>query len=83
MMRLLFFGRLKDVAGAAQRSLEPPHGVRTAAELIDWIGRDEPTLGEALRSRSVRIAVDAEFVSRETSVAGAKEIAFMPPFSGG
>lgn len=84
MTRILFFGRLRDVAGHGERDIDLPDEVATIADLRAWIGRDDAVLGDALRCRSIRACVDHVIsIDDNASVKGAEEIAFMPPLSGG
>ncbi|MBL8547836.1 MAG: MoaD/ThiS family protein [Hyphomonadaceae bacterium] len=84
MTRLLFFGRLRDVAGCSERLVDLPSNIGTVAELRAWIGEGDPNLGAALETRGVHVAVDQVICNRATeAVRGAGEIAFMPPLSGG
>ena len=80
---VLLFGRLKDAFGAS--SIELPEGAGTVAELRALLISANPDLVETLRSRSVRIAVNQEFVADEagTRITDADEIALLPPLSGG
>ena len=81
--RLLFFGALREPAGAAERIVDLPQDVTDGADLIDWLAADDETLGAALKAPSVRMCVDQVMTKREADIRGAAEIAFMPPFSGG
>lgn len=84
MTRLLFFGRLRDVAGYAERRLELPPSVQTIGDLRDHLAAQDSALGEALGARGVRVAIDRAFcLSDDASARGADEIAFMSPLSGG
>lgn len=82
-IKVLFFGRLRDAAGAGERIAAAPADVRTLAELRDWIARDEPELAAALAAPGVRAVRDQNFCALDTPLAGAREIAFVPPLSGG
>ncbi|MBB5519325.1 MoaD/ThiS family protein [Amphiplicatus metriothermophilus] len=82
-IRVLFFGRLHEVVGAREREIEPPDWVDTPAALIDWLAAGDARIGAALSAPSVRVAVDQAIVERDSPLAGAREVAFMPPFSGG
>lgn len=81
MVRVLFFGRLRDLAGSAE--IEIAGDCRTLGELRTMLASDNPALGLALEHASTRVAVDHAFVERDAPIAEAREIAFMPPLSGG
>lgn len=84
MTRLLFFGRLRDVAGYAERDIVLPESIETIADLRAHIAAEDSALGEALAERGVRVAINHCFCLTDCAQArGADEIAFMPPLSGG
>ena len=74
-LKVLFLGRLQDVAGAAERAV----GYRAdVAALIDSF---EVELSAALRSDKVRVAVNGALGG--TVLREGDEVAFLPPVSGG
>ena len=81
MVRVLLFGRLRDVAGWRERSLEPAPA--TVSALIAMLAAEDSTLGEALAGKGVRFSVDKILASGDPALAGGMEIAFLPPMSGG
>lgn len=81
--RILFFGALKEKAGGGERLAELPAHIDNATALIDWLAGDDGDLRRTLEAPSVRIAVDQALVRRDEKFAAPREIAFMPPFSGG
>lgn len=83
MTRILFFGRLRDAAGASEAAHELPASLRTVADVRAWISAHDPHLGAALAAPGVRVAVDQVFAADDTPACGAGEIAFMAPLSGG
>lgn len=84
MTRLLFFGRLRDVAGQSAQELDLPAHVKTVADLRAWLATNDAALGAALSAGGIHVAIDRAMCSRDdASVRGAQEIAFMPPLSGG
>lgn len=83
MARLLFFGKLGDLAGGRVRDGALPEGVTTVAQLISALGKDDPTLGEALLAPSTRFVVNEHIVAGDAVVGDGDEIAFLPPVSGG
>ena len=84
MTRILFFGRLQDVAGRAAFEAQLPQHIGTVADLRAWLAGEDDRLGQALRARDVRVAVDQVICHGDAaSVRNAGEIAFMPALCGG
>lgn len=84
MTRLLFFGRLRDVAGSGERVVTLPAHIETVADLRAWLAAEDGELGAALDGRGIHVVVDQVICNRDTqSVSAATEVAFMPPLSGG
>jgi molybdopterin synthase sulfur carrier subunit len=84
MTRILFFGRLRDVAGCSQFACELPPDVVTVADLRTWLAQRDPLVGEAIHAPGVRVAVNQSFCAdNSASARNATEIAFMSPLSGG
>jgi len=80
MARLLFLGRLEDVAGMEELSL-PLARVCPLAEVMAMLPGE---LVEALRKPNVKIAVNGVIVAAEgLAIADTDEVAFLPPVSGG
>jgi molybdopterin synthase sulfur carrier subunit len=83
MTRLLFFGRLKDVAGG-ELIVDLPEHVATVAELRRWLADSDAELGAALQAHGIHVVIDQVIRNgAAVSVRGAREVAFMPPLSGG
>ena len=83
-MQILYFAWLREKAGVAEEAVEPPPGVTTVAELIDWLKGRSPGHAAALAELSaVRVALDQEYVGFDHSIAGAREMALFPPVTGG
>jgi molybdopterin synthase sulfur carrier subunit len=80
-VKILLFGRLGDVAGWRERSLEPAPSSLT--ELRRRLSDEDAALGEALARPGVQIAVDLAIVRGDAALAGAREVAFLAPMSGG
>jgi len=61
-----------------------PGDVATVADLMTWLSaRDEGYAAAFARAPLIRAAVDQEHASHEAAIAGAREIAFFPPVTGG
>lgn len=78
--RVLFFGKLKDIVGVAERSVDL-HGKETIDGLFNRLLRDFPEIA-AYRS-SVVASRNQEFAPWTTVVEPGDEVAFLPPVSGG
>ena len=83
-MRVLYFAWVKEKAGIAAEEIEPPKGVATIAELIDWLKARGPEFANAFAQVEViRAAIDQSHVRHDARIVGAREIAFFPPVTGG
>jgi molybdopterin synthase sulfur carrier subunit len=83
-MRVLYFAWVKEKAGIGAEEIDPPSGVTTIAELIDWLKARGPEFANAFaRSEVIRAAIDRTHVRADAKIAGAREIAFFPPVTGG
>jgi len=80
-MRVLLFGRLRDVAGWRERTLTSPPLSVTALKAA--LARDHLALGEALDRPGVQAAVNKAIVRDDAALTADAEVAFLPPMSGG
>jgi len=78
--RVLFFGKLKDIAGGPERSVEFRSG-ETISELFERCVSQKPELAP-FRS-SVVASRNQEFAPWTTVLESGDEVAFLPPVSGG
>jgi len=81
MAKVLMLGRLRDVAGWRERTLDAPPATLSALRAL--LAAEDPALGEALAGRGVQAAVNKALVRADASIAPGDEIAFLPPMSGG
>ena len=83
-MRVLYFAWVRERVGKTDEEISPPAGVRTIAELMEWLaGRGEEYASAFANRKAIRAAIDRSHVRPETAIAGAREIAFFPPMTGG
>ena len=83
-MRLLYFAWVKEKVGVTEEEIQPPAGVVTIAQLIDWLKARGPEFADAFaKSEVICAAIDRIHVRHESKIAGAREIAFFPPVTGG
>jgi molybdopterin synthase sulfur carrier subunit len=84
MVKLVFLGKLSDVAPADLAQVSLPGEVRTLSELKDWLTRQQPLLGQAMAASTTRLVVNQCVAHDLTApVADGDEVAFLPPMSGG
>ena len=81
--RVIFFGKLQDVAGARERTIELPDTPINADTLIGLIAADDDVLCEALQSDHIRLVADHKVMRADQTVLRPAEVAFLPPVSGG
>jgi sulfur-carrier protein len=82
-MKLLYFASLRERIGLGEENVEPPPQVRNVAELMDWLSARDEAYAAAFASGLARAAIDRRHVKPEALIAGAHEIAFFPPMTGG
>jgi molybdopterin converting factor subunit 1 len=79
-IKVLFFGRLKEIVGHAEDSVELPDGAPIEA-LFAHYGTSHPELA---RFRASLVASrNQEFAAWNTPLHSGDEVAFLPPVSGG
>ena len=82
-MQVLYFAWLRERIGAASEQIDPG-GAKTARELIARLSAMDENHAAAFADISaVRVAVDQVMGDLDTPVAGAREVAFFPPVTGG
>jgi molybdopterin converting factor subunit 1 len=79
-VRVLFFGRLKDIVGKSEEQAELSEGARVE-DLFERYGRSFPELAKF--RASVVASVNQEFSEWRAPLAAGDEVAFLPPVSGG
>ena len=77
-MDVLYFAWVREGVGKGQERVDPPADVVTVSDLIDWLGH------EVLCDKTkLRAAIDQQFVSLDTPLGRAREVAIFPPVTGG
>ena len=83
-VKLLYFAWVRERIGKPAEEIEPPAGVATVADLIGWLsGRSEEYAHAFENPKVIRAAIDRTHVKADAAIAGAREIAFFPPMTGG
>jgi molybdopterin synthase sulfur carrier subunit len=83
-MKLLYFAWVRERIGKEQEVVELPGNVTTIGDLVSWLAARGDEYAHAFANpKVVRAAIDRRHVKPETPLAGAREIAFFPPMTGG
>ena len=83
-VRLLYFAWVRERIGRAEEAVALPAGLVTVADLVGWLKTRGPEYASAFqRAEVVRTAIDQVHVKPGAALAGAREIAFFPPVTGG
>jgi len=80
----MYFAWLRERLNKTEEDVDLPASVQTVGELMDWL----KTRGEEYEyafdnPKVIRAAIDKTHVRPDAKIAGASEIAFFPPMTGG
>jgi molybdopterin synthase sulfur carrier subunit len=83
-MKIVYFAWLRERLDKTEEDIELPSSVETIGDVMEWL----KTRGEEYElafenPKVIRAAIDKTHVRPETKIAGAHEIAFFPPMTGG
>ncbi len=83
-VKLFYFAWVREKIGLAQETVDLPPEAETVGDLIRWLTERGPEYAAAFeRPAVIRAAVDQTHVRHDAPLAGAREIAFFPPVTGG
>jgi molybdopterin synthase sulfur carrier subunit len=83
-MKILYFARIRQIAGRGSEEIDVPQSVTTVGELIDFLMKRDQGLAAAFSDRrTLKAAVNQKHVDLDAPITGASEIAFFPPVTGG
>lgn len=83
-MKVLYFAWVRERIGKTEEVVDPPPTVRTVGDLAAWLATRGEEYAYAFENpKVVRAAIDRSHVKPEAAIAGAREIAFFPPMTGG
>jgi molybdopterin synthase sulfur carrier subunit len=83
-VKLLYFAWVRERVGKAEEQIELPASVATVGELMAWLAQRGEDYAYAFENpRVIRAAIDRSHVRADARIAGAAEIAFFPPMTGG
>ncbi len=83
-LKVLYFAWVRERVGKAEEVLDLPGEIATVGELMTWLaGRGEQYAHAFENPKVIRAAIDRNHVRADARIAGAGEIAFFPPMTGG
>ena len=83
-MKVLYFAWVRERVGLAEEMVDPPAEIRTVGDLMGWLAERGETYAHAFETpKVIRAAIDHTHVRSDAMIAGAREIAFFPPMTGG
>lgn len=83
-VKLIYFAWLRERIGHGEETAALTPDITTVAELVSWLrGRGEGYALAFAQPDIVRAAIDRRHCRPDTPLAGAREIAFFPPMTGG
>ena len=82
MIDVLYFAWVRERIGLPRERIET--GAATVAELVEELRAREDRYAAAFADlSSLRVALDQELSSFDAPLAGVREVAFVPPMTGG
>lgn len=83
-MKLRYFAWVRERVGRGEEEIALPAEISTVHDLMAWLaGRGEEYAHAFENPKIIRAAIDRNHVRPDTAIAGAQEIAFFPPMTGG
>ncbi|WP_106754728.1 molybdopterin converting factor subunit 1 [Pannonibacter carbonis] len=83
-MLIRYFAWVRERVGLDQETVDLPPSVETVADVIAWLQTVDDAHGHAFADAdAIRAALDQVHVETDAAIAGAREIAFFPPMTGG
>jgi molybdopterin synthase sulfur carrier subunit len=83
-VKLRYFAWVRERVGKPEEEIALPASVATIADLIDYLARQGEEYAHAFENpKVIRAAIDRTHVRADAVIAGAREIAFFPPMTGG
>ena len=83
-MKLVYFAWVRERVGKPEETVTPPASVVTVKDLIGWLTERGEEYAYAFENGPhIRAAIDKTHVKHDAPIAGAREIAFFPPMTGG
>jgi sulfur-carrier protein len=83
-MKVKYFAWLRQKVGTSEEDVSPPPDIATVQDLVTWLSAQSTRHADAFSEAKVfGAAIDKKVATLATPIAGASEVAFFPPFTGG
>ena len=83
-MKILYFARFRQIIGRGAEEVDVPADIKNVSTLIDFLKSRDERVAEALGDlRTLKVAINQNHTTLNASLAGATEVAFFPPVTGG
>ena len=83
-MKAVYFAWVRERVGKTDEEIAPPAAVSDVGGLIDWLrGQGEAYAWAFENPATIRVALDRKHARHDAPIAGAREVAFFPPMTGG
>jgi len=83
-VKVRYFAWVRERIGKAEEEIEIPAAIATVGDLMAWLARRGEEYAHAFENpKVIRAAIDRNHVRADARIAGAGEIAFFPPMTGG
>ena len=83
-MKVRYFAWVRERVGKPEEEIDLPASIATIADLMSFLAQRGEEYAHAFENpKVIRAAVDRAHVRADTAIAGAREIAFFPPMTGG
>ncbi|MDB5512691.1 MAG: molybdopterin converting factor, subunit 1 [Enterovirga sp.] len=83
-LKLVYFAWVRERIGRGEEEAQPPPEVATVRDLVTWLKTRGEEYAHAFETDGlVRAAIDHVHVKPDAALAGAREVAFFPPMTGG
>ena len=83
-VKIRYFAWVRERIGRVDEDVDVPAEITTIAELVGWLTTRGPEYQHAFEKGDViRAAIDQTHAKPAAPIAGAREIAFFPPVTGG
>ena len=83
-LKLRYFAWVRERIGKPDEDIDVPDSVTTVGDLMTYLASRGEDYAHAFENpKVIRAAIDRAHVKPQTAIAGAGEIAFFPPMTGG